>query len=378
MDTSTGTLVRRTDHRAFAGVAGGLADYTRTSAGWWRLGFVVFSFAGGAGIALYLLGWLLIPRADLPRSAFQQLGDHFPDAPSWIGVGLLLVGALLLAGQLGFWRPAVGWGVLLIGLGFVLFRRDAEHRAGVADAAAPTPTASIEPAATGTGEVSPWASTAPPGLSLPARSVPRAPREHSVLGWVSLGLALALGGLLWMLKISGGADPTNAQLFAAPLAVLALGLLVGSFLGRAKWTILLAFPLILLTVVASAVTVPLNGRWTRATVAPVVAGDLAPTYEQSGGKLLFDLRHLEQGERPGPMSADLGVGEIQVEVPRCMPVAIVAQTGIGNVDLLGINREGPGATASVQSDSTPVVRLDLHVGVGSINVYRDGALRGGC
>jgi phage shock protein PspC (stress-responsive transcriptional regulator) len=386
MDTSTETrrLVRRPDHRVFAGVAGGLADYTDTNPLWWRIGFVVFGF-GGAGIAAYLLAWFLIPRADLPRSGVQQLGDHFPDAPSWLGIGLLAFGALLLAGQLGIWRPAVGWGVLLIGLGFVLFRRDADQRAS-ADGP-PSPPPPVPPAAavaTGasataqTEEMSPWAATAPPGFSPPRPPIPRPPREHSVLGWVSLGLALAVGGLLWMLRISGNGSPTNAQLFAAPLAVLALGLLVGAFVGRAKWTILLALPLVPFVVAANAVTVPLNGTWDRVVVTPARAGDLAPNYEQSGGKLVFDLRQIDPEERLTPMSADLGIGGIQVILPRCLPVVIAADTGYGNVDVFGVSHGGPGASISVQNGSGPAVHMDLHVGVGAIDVYRDGTTKGGC
>jgi phage shock protein PspC (stress-responsive transcriptional regulator) len=384
MDTSTDTrrLVRRADHRLFAGVAGGLADYTDTNPLWWRAGFILFSFAGGAGIAAYLLAWFLIPRADLPRSAVQQLGDHFPDAPSWLGIGLLVFGGLLLAGELGIWRPAVGWGVLLIGLGFVLFRRDADQRASAGSPPPPSPAAAVAtgtPATAVTEELSPWASTAPPGLTpSPRPPVPRAPREHSVLGWVSVGLALALGGLLWMLRVSGTATPTNAQLFATPLAVLALGLLVGAFVGRAKWTILLAFPLVPFVVAANAVTVPLNGTWDRVVVAPIHAGDLKPTYEQSGGKLLFDLRLLDQGARPTPMSADLGIGEIQVLLPKCLPVVISAKAGYGGVDVFGASHGGPGASIDVQNGSGPSIHMDLHVGVGAIDVYRDSTFRGGC
>ncbi|MEA2551293.1 MAG: hypothetical protein QOE25_1062, partial [Actinomycetota bacterium] len=255
-------------------------------------------------------------------------------------------------------------------------------RASAGSPPPPSPAAAValgSPATAETEELSPWVSTAPPGLSPSSRPpIPRAPREHSVLGWVSLGLALALGGLLWVLRISGNAAPSNAQLFAAPLAILALGLLVGAFVGRAKWTILLALPLVPLTIVANAVTVPLNGTWSERAVSPVHAGDLAPTYEQSGGKLTFDLRHFEPGAQSQPMSADLGVGGITVVLPKCMPVSIVASTGIGGVQVLGSTRGGPGASTTVQSGSGPAVHLNLHVGVGAIDVYREFTNGGGC
>jgi phage shock protein PspC (stress-responsive transcriptional regulator) len=380
MDISTDTkprLVRRSDHRFVAGVAGGLADYTGTNAIWWRIGFAVFTPAAGVAVAVYLLAWFLIPRADLPRSAAQHLGDQFPDAPSWLGIGLLLLGAVLLAGQLGIWRPAVGWGVLLIGLGFVLFRRDAERREAAPPAPPAPPAVPTTPVTEVIDERSPWASTAPQGLAPPARPIPRAPRDHSVLGWISLGLALSLGGLLWMLRSSGSAAPSNAQILAAPLLVLAAGLLVGAFIGHAKWTVLFALPIVPLVMLTNVITVPLNGSWNRHTVAPVRAGDLASTYQQSGGDLIFDLRQLKDGQLPASTSADLGIGEIQVVVPQCMPVAISAKVGVGSVQLFDTTREGAGPTASV-ANSAPAVRMQLHVGAGTIDVYREFTNKGGC
>src|SRR5438132_2517889 len=49
-------LRRRADHRAVAGVAGGLADYTGIPVWLIRLGFIVLAFTGG-GILLYAIGW---------------------------------------------------------------------------------------------------------------------------------------------------------------------------------------------------------------------------------------------------------------------------------------------------------------------------------
>jgi phage shock protein C len=47
------------------GVAGGLAEYSGIDAVLWRVGFVALTLAGGAGVLLYLLLWVLMPAAPL-------------------------------------------------------------------------------------------------------------------------------------------------------------------------------------------------------------------------------------------------------------------------------------------------------------------------
>jgi phage shock protein C len=48
------------------GVAGGLAEYSGIDAVLWRVGFVALTLAGGAGVVLYLLLWVLVPSGPLP------------------------------------------------------------------------------------------------------------------------------------------------------------------------------------------------------------------------------------------------------------------------------------------------------------------------
>src|SRR4051794_20270788 len=49
----------RTD-KVLGGVSGGLAEYTGVDALLWRVGFVALTLAGGTGIIVYLLLWLLM------------------------------------------------------------------------------------------------------------------------------------------------------------------------------------------------------------------------------------------------------------------------------------------------------------------------------
>lgn len=59
-------LRRSGTDRMAGGVCGGLAEYSGIDTLLWRVGFVGLTVAGGAGILVYLLLWVLIPSAPLP------------------------------------------------------------------------------------------------------------------------------------------------------------------------------------------------------------------------------------------------------------------------------------------------------------------------
>lgn len=55
-------MLRRSKNRSIAGVCGGFANYFGGDPTFWRLGAVLFTLAGGAGIVIYLVCWLVIPN----------------------------------------------------------------------------------------------------------------------------------------------------------------------------------------------------------------------------------------------------------------------------------------------------------------------------
>jgi phage shock protein C len=65
-------LRRSTTDKMLGGVCGGLAEHTGIDSLVWRVGFVAFTLAGGAGILVYLLLWVLMPPA--PRAGEQEPG----------------------------------------------------------------------------------------------------------------------------------------------------------------------------------------------------------------------------------------------------------------------------------------------------------------
>ena len=58
-------LRRSGTDRMIGGVSGGLAEYSGIDPVLWRVGFVGLTLAGGAGVAVYLLLWVLMPSGPL-------------------------------------------------------------------------------------------------------------------------------------------------------------------------------------------------------------------------------------------------------------------------------------------------------------------------
>src|SRR5215217_5698643 len=70
----------RTD-KILGGVSGGLADYSGIDALLWRVGFVALALAGGSGIVVYLLLWLLMPAGAPVHPGVPEGGQKPPAGP---------------------------------------------------------------------------------------------------------------------------------------------------------------------------------------------------------------------------------------------------------------------------------------------------------
>src|SRR3954467_14755655 len=71
----------RTD-KILGGVSGGLAEYSGIDALLWRVGFVALTLAGGTGVIVYLLLWLLMPAGP---TFYGAPGDYGSAAPQQRG-----------------------------------------------------------------------------------------------------------------------------------------------------------------------------------------------------------------------------------------------------------------------------------------------------
>jgi phage shock protein PspC (stress-responsive transcriptional regulator) len=115
-------LQRSRSDRMLAGVCGGLARYFEIHPAVFRVGFVVLTLLGGAGILIYAAAALVMPdegKVDsVATAALRNRKDH-----PWplIGLGLLAVAGALLLSQATLWPDGDTWFLFLIAGALILW-----------------------------------------------------------------------------------------------------------------------------------------------------------------------------------------------------------------------------------------------------------------
>lgn len=93
------SLRRSRSERLLGGVAGGIAAYFDIDPVLVRLAFVVLAIAGGSGILIYLLAWLIVPEEQGDAIASRS-GVDGDTARLLIGGALIAIGGVVLAEQI--------------------------------------------------------------------------------------------------------------------------------------------------------------------------------------------------------------------------------------------------------------------------------------
>lgn len=360
-------LIRRTDGKMIAGVAAGLGDYFGVDPVWFRLGFALTALLGGAGVVAYVILAAIMPRdSSASATAFErhaeQVARSLRGTPAWIGVALLVVGALLIAAQFGDWTPRVVWGVALIVLGIFLFQRREDR--GTTIVAPPVPVPG-EPGPAVPGD-------AAPPLPAAAPSPPPRIRERSGLGWMTIGVSMIVLGGAAVLDLSGALGLTLVQYLALALSVVGAGLLVGTWIGRARWLAVPGLLLIPFVLTASLIQVPFTGGFGEQVHRPATVAAVASPYHLVGGYMIIDLRDVPFAKTPLSVRATAVAGRILVRVPQGIRLVVRARAAAGQVALFGrtydgikvdVSRSFPGA-----KPDSPELRLDLETSFGQVEV----------
>ena len=133
---ATKRLERSRSDRKLAGVAGGLARYFDIHPAVYRVGFIVLTLLGGAGILIYLAAALVMPDEGHDDSFATAALRNRRDRP-WplIGLGLVAVAFVTLLSRATLWPHGDAWILLLIAGAAILWITRQGKRAP-ADAAA--------------------------------------------------------------------------------------------------------------------------------------------------------------------------------------------------------------------------------------------------
>jgi len=363
-------LRRSSSDRKVAGVAGGLARFFDIDPVIVRVGLVVLTLFGGAGLLVYGALWLIVPEEGTERTLLYL--DNRTRSIALIGIGV--VSLLSLVGDSwGFW--GFPWQLVVVGVIVLLVMnsRDRGHRVSLTKQA-PGPASATgwvtpgQPAGAAPYDPSYAAAYAAPYVAPPRPRDPR--RRGPILFWFTLALiALALGTL-------GVADLSGADVTASVYPGLALGitgfmLVVGAFYGRAGGLILIG----LLTTLALFGT-SVGEHWSggRIDETPTKAADVDQHYWLGTGEVVIDLSNVTDLAALDDRTLEIGVGagRVEIVVPDDMDVTVDGEVG-GPGDVSVFGRHADGINPNIHSFSeggvnAPDLRIKAFAGTGEIEV----------
>ena len=405
---SSTTLRRSADEKIFAGVCGGLGEHFDINAWWFRWAFIILAFFGFAGFALYVLAWLLIPRSDGTESVaggwFEDL--DMSDAGTLFGVVLIGVAAVIIATTVFDVSGAI---VIAAGLGlvgFLLYRGDIRPPVNVTitrddddpGSGGPPPsqaepsqtsegaidTVPADSAAAGTvavaaaGSVAPKPPTAPKPPKPPKVTKPKPPR--SMLGRLTMAVMLIGVSLMTILELANVVHFQPFEYAAVAMGIVALGLIVGAWIGRAHWLIVIG--LLIAPVLFFSAMLPKVSEWSVGDPGhlPTSAADVPESYDLGIGQLTVDLTQLtaEEFADVGRIDAEVGLGKLVVRLPSGIGATVSTDVGVGavtganvfgNTVLDTFQYSGIGVDQVLTVGDAPYdLFLDLEVGMGEINI----------
>ena len=394
------TLRRSADQKIFAGVCGGLGEHFGINAWWFRWAFIILAFFGFAGIAFYILAWLLIPRSDGSESVAGGWFDDLDmsDAGTLFGVVLIGVaaliiatsvfdisGAIVIAGALGVVGYLLYRGDLRPPVNVSITRDDDDQDPGGPDGPAPDVSDAPEaddhdrtPAAPAAGVAASVATKAPKPPKEPKVKKPRPPK--SMLGRLTMAVTLIALSSMAIIELAEIAHFQPYEYAAVALGTVAVGLLVGAWVGRAYWLIFVG--LLIAPVLFFSALLPKVADWSVGDpgYVPTSIHEVPDSYDLGIGQLTVDLTGLtaEELTELAVIDAEVGLGQLVVRLPAEVGATVDAEVGVGAItggpafDSTVLNTfeySGVGVDQVFTIGSPPHdLRLNLEVGMGEISI----------
>jgi len=316
-------LTRSTSDKLLGGVAGGLGEYFGVDPLLFRIAFGVSVFFGGLGFLAYIALLAFVPTDD----GRSFIANRSRPASIALTVALVVAAVAFLGAHAFVLGPGLLAAAILGILGVLL-----------------------------------WRALGGSPADDPARFAARA-----ALAALILVAALGAGTAVGLAAALGGGPVVAAGVIVAGLTLLAAGLL-----GGPQWLILPVIVLVVPLAIVSAAGIDLHGGVGERTYRVASMTDLHPSYRLGMGALDLDLRRLQVPEGRTDVKVRVGIGEATVRLPDDACVTTAARLGVGQADLLDRSHRGADMTVSEGGNGSAVLHLDANVGVGHLQLLRDG------
>lgn len=364
-------LRRSSSDRVIGGVCGGLAHTLGVDPVVVRVITAVLAILGGAGVAAYVIAWILIPD-DRGENALDASRTGRGKLPQLILILVLAVAGVSIVSSLWPGRNGLGFVlfVLVAVVAWQAFGGDwARHGSFSHDATTGAQTITVDKGPDGQ-----TVTVQTPAGTTVIRKEPKSP-----LGRIVWNLLIVLFGGALALDWADVLPFEPRLVLAAAIAIIGLGLVVSAFVGRARG-------LIALGLVATVLALP--ATWTggsdvgERTWAPVASGAQSEgmDFTLGVGDATLDLRELVNGmaaNSSADISADVGVGKLTVLVSASQAAHFFLQSevGVGSITYPGaVKRSGLNQQWNYELNSPAdsafqrTIQLRLHVGIGDVEV----------
>ena len=196
------------------------------------------------------------------------------------------------------------------------------------------------------------------------------PRPRGSLAGIALGALLILAGGAWLLHTLDVVEVSPDVVL--PSALIVVGIVLIAAARRSRQGGLIALGVILTILSALTASTDLAGGVGDRRVE-LSGAEPVRDQELGIGQLVVDLSELAPGG-PVAVSAEVGIGQLDVELPPDLPVRVRATSGIGEVEVFEEQDGGFGSEVDHVDDgfegATASLDLELSVGIGQVTVTR--------
>ncbi|MEO0492122.1 MAG: PspC domain-containing protein [Actinomycetota bacterium] len=420
-------LRRSRSDRVLAGVGGGLGHYFAIDPVIVRIGFVLLTIFGGSGILLYLLAWLVIAKEGRDETGAMRALRGSPEGNRGLLFLVLAVGAILIVTSPLVWFDGFGLGdglalpLLLVaaGVAFLIWpgddgwrpaarsrpaepiRTDADADAGLDDgdvddrAPGDAPISSgeefraemlaardevkselAEARASFRAQRAEWRH----GYRAERRAQRRAarpvrpPKPAPFLGPLTVALLLVFAGVSMVGEQADWWDVDPAVYGGVTLAIIGIGLIVSAWFGRARGLIFAGIAVLPIAWAIAAIDLDWHDGVGEKTDIVGSVDELEDAYLFGLGDYEVDLSRVGLDGADRSIEVGLTIGELSVVVPETMNVVVDADARLGEIEVMGADRQwyddefDAAVDATLTGTEPGTLTIDLDVGIGAVDV----------